>query len=161
VADEDAASWGDDGILTASEVAQIDLRETELVVLSACETGLGAVAGGEGILGLQRAFQLAGAKTVVASLWQVSDEATLALMVEFYRNLWERRLGRLEALREAQLAMLRGQLYQPSAEDPTIGHASRTALSTVGGRPERPVAALLGRLLAERRVAVAFVRPRS
>jgi CHAT domain-containing protein/tetratricopeptide (TPR) repeat protein len=113
---DDMAIWGDDGILTAAEVAQIDLRDTELVVLSACETGLGEVAGGEGILGLQRAFQLAGAKTVIASLWQVSDEATLALMAEFYRNLWQRRLGKREALRQAQLAVLRGELDTASVE---------------------------------------------
>jgi CHAT domain-containing protein len=77
------------------------------VVLSACETGLGQVAGGEGLLGLQRAFQSAGAHSVVASLWRVPDDATRALMVEFYQNLWQKKLGKLEALRQAQLTMLR------------------------------------------------------
>jgi CHAT domain-containing protein/Tfp pilus assembly protein PilF len=98
----------DDGILTALEVAELDLSGVELAVLSACETGLGQVAGGEGLLGLQRAFQVAGARTVLASLWAVDDDATRALMVRFYENLWQKGLPKLEALRQAQLATLRG-----------------------------------------------------
>jgi CHAT domain-containing protein/Tfp pilus assembly protein PilF len=97
----------DDGILTALEVAELDLGEVELAVLSACETGLGQAAGGEGLLGLQRAFQIAGARSVVASLWSVDDEATRKLMVRFYENLWEKQLPKLEALREAQLWLLK------------------------------------------------------
>jgi CHAT domain-containing protein/Tfp pilus assembly protein PilF len=97
----------DDGILTAMEVETIDLARTELVVLSACETGLGKTAGGEGILGLQRAFQVAGAGSVVASLWSVDDDATRLLMTRFYDNLWTRKMPRAEALREAQLFLLR------------------------------------------------------
>jgi CHAT domain-containing protein len=97
----------EDGILTALEVAELDLGGVELATLSACETGLGAVAGGEGVLGLQRAFQAAGARTVVASLWSVDDEATRKLMVEFYDNLWQKNLPKLEALQQAQLWMLR------------------------------------------------------
>ena len=93
----------DDGILTALEVGSLDLRHVDLVTLSACETGLGETAGGEGVLGLQRAFQIAGARTTITSLWKVNDDATRALMTEFYRNLWEKRLPRIEALPAANL----------------------------------------------------------
>ncbi len=96
----------DDGIMTADEIAYMQLENVELAVLSACETGLGETAGGEGILGLQRAFQVAGARTTVTSLWQVDDAATQALMIEFYRNLFERKLSKLESLRQAQLWLL-------------------------------------------------------
>lgn len=101
----------DDGILTALEAAALDLSGTDMVVLSACETGLGTSAGGEGLLSLQRAFQVAGVKSTVTSLWKVDDAATQSLMVEFYRNLWEKRLGKLAALRQAQLAMI--EHYDP------------------------------------------------
>jgi CHAT domain-containing protein len=95
------------GVLTAEEVTTLDLRGCELVVLSACQTGLGRVAGGEGVLGLQRALHLAGARNVVTSLWNVSDPATSVLMEEFYRRLWSKeKLSRLEALRQAQLFVL-------------------------------------------------------
>ncbi len=97
----------DDGILTALEVSALDLSQVDTVVLSACETGLGQVAGGEGLLGLQRAFQVAGAKTTVASLWKVPDRATATLMQRFYENLCDKKMGKLEALREAQIWMLR------------------------------------------------------
>jgi CHAT domain-containing protein/tetratricopeptide (TPR) repeat protein len=96
----------DDGILTAAEVDVLPLYGVDLVVLSACETGLGPVAGGEGVLGLQRAFQLSGARTTVATLWKVNDVATRRLMERVYRNRWEHRMGKLDALREAQLWLL-------------------------------------------------------
>jgi CHAT domain-containing protein/Tfp pilus assembly protein PilF len=95
------------GLLTAEEVADLDLRSCELAVLSACETGLGKLAGGEGVLGLQRAFQAAGARTLVTSLWSVDDAATALLMQRFYENLFSgKKLGKLEALRQAQRWLL-------------------------------------------------------
>ncbi len=96
-----AASGMDDGILTAEEIGAQNLDGVQMVMLSACETGLGRAVGGEGLLGLQRSFQAAGARTVVASLWKVPDEATRDLMEHFYENHWEKNMGVLPALRGA------------------------------------------------------------
>lgn len=94
----------EDGILTAEDVSGMDLLDTALVVLSACETGLGEVQVGEGVFGLRRAFVLAGAKTLVMSLWKVPDQQTQELMEDFYRRILEGQ-PRAEALRQAQLVM--------------------------------------------------------
>lgn len=94
----------EDGILTAEDVSGLDLLDTELVVLSACETGLGEVHTAEGVFGLRRSFVLAGAKTLVMSLWKVPDKQTQELMEKFYRRVLEGR-SRTDALREAQLEM--------------------------------------------------------
>jgi CHAT domain-containing protein len=102
------ANESPEGLLSAEEVAGLDLRGCELAVLSACDTGLGKVAGGQGVLGLQRAFQAAGARATLTSLWSVSDAATSVLMEEFYKNLWQKKLTKLEALRQAQLTVLKG-----------------------------------------------------
>jgi CHAT domain-containing protein len=116
--------------LTAFEASELDLRRVDLAVLSACETGLGQVERGEGMLGLQRAFQLAGARTAVTSLWKVPDGATRALIARFHENLWQgrqgKRMGKLEALREAQQwfikeaavnpDLIRGRLVRPSVD---------------------------------------------
>ena len=102
-----SASDSKPGFLTAEEIGSLDLRRTDLVVLSACETGIGCTAGGDGVLGLTRAFLTAGARSVVSSLWKVDDAATSLLMREFYSNLWERGMTKSESLRQAQLTVLR------------------------------------------------------
>ena len=91
----------EDGILTAQEISMLDLRGLDLVVLSACQTGLGDIISGEGVFGLQRGFKKAGANTILMSLDKVDDEATRILMVEFYRNLMNGKTKR-ESLQEAQ-----------------------------------------------------------
>lgn len=77
----------EDGVLTAAEVAHIDLRESKLVVLSACETGLGDIKDSEGVYGLQRSFKMAGVEYIIMSLWQVPDKETKEFMILFYKNL--------------------------------------------------------------------------
>jgi CHAT domain-containing protein len=94
----------EDGILTAEDVSGLDLLSTELVVLSACETGLGEIHAGEGVFGLRRSFVVAGAKTLVMSLWKVPEEETQELMEDFYRLVMKGQPV-AEALREAQLAI--------------------------------------------------------
>jgi CHAT domain-containing protein/tetratricopeptide (TPR) repeat protein len=96
----------DDGILQVTEIMKLKL-DADLVTLSACRTGLGRIVRGEGVLGLTRAFMYAGARTVVASLWNVNDSATAELMKVFYQNL-KRGLTKDEALRQAKIQMLKG-----------------------------------------------------
>lgn len=96
----------EDGILTSMEAAGLNLWGTKLVVLSACETGVGKVKNGEGVYGLRRAFLLAGTESLVMSLWEVSDQATHEMMSAYYSGL-KKGLGRGEALRQAQLSMLK------------------------------------------------------
>ena len=106
---------GEDGVLTAMEVAGLDLRGTKLVVLSACETAVGDVKTGEGVYGLRRALTLAGSETQVMSLWKVSDVGTRDLMTAYYIRL-QKGEGRTEALRQVQLAMLQGQLKAAASD---------------------------------------------
>ena len=94
-----------DGVLTAMEVLSLDLTGTQLVVLSACETGLGEIHEGEGVYGLRRSFQEAGVKNVINSFWEVSDAGTQLLMTKFYDKLLAGMPAR-EAMREARLEML-------------------------------------------------------
>jgi CHAT domain-containing protein/Tfp pilus assembly protein PilF len=94
-----------EGILTALEASNLDLWGTKLVTLSACDTGVGEIKNGEGVYGLRRAFFLAGAETLVMSLWPVSDYVTRELMTEYYAGL-KQGLGRGDALRKSKLTML-------------------------------------------------------
>jgi CHAT domain-containing protein len=104
-----AAATGDeeDGILTAEEVASLDLSGVEWAVLSACDTGLGEIKAGEGVFGLRRAFQIAGAHTVIMSLWQVEDRAAMTWMRALYEGRLARKLDTAAAVREASLSVLR------------------------------------------------------
>ncbi|MBI3268179.1 MAG: CHAT domain-containing protein [Planctomycetes bacterium] len=111
---------GEDGRLTAEEAQGLDLSGVDLLVLSACETGRGELAAGEGVLGLSRALSVAGARAFVLSLWRVPDAETRELMDAFYEGLWgETPLPPEEALRRAQLRLLArdraGGAFRPSS----------------------------------------------
>lgn len=162
----------EDGLLTAEDVSGLDLLATEMVVLSACETGLGEVRVGEGVFGLRRAFVLAGARTLVMSLWKVPDHATRLLMKAFYGHLKEG-LPRAEALRQAQLDV--AETYPPPrfwgaficqgdpgplAFTPNSSVAGSAARTTAGrhhprARQDRPVSAKLPRRIAPPQVPMA------
>ncbi|MCI1265473.1 MAG: tetratricopeptide repeat protein [Saprospiraceae bacterium] len=92
----------EDGILTAYEISQMNLSNTELIVLSACETGLGDIQGNEGVYGLQRAFKIAGVKYLIMSLWQVPDKQTSLLMTTFYKKWLEDKMTIPDAFHAAQ-----------------------------------------------------------
>lgn len=106
-----------DGILTEEEILDLDLGAAEWVVLSACDTGLGRLRPGEGVDGMLRAFQVAGAKTIIVSLWSVRDQAARAWMRELYQARFERRLSTVEAMRQAALHRLRS-LRQQGEDNP-------------------------------------------
>lgn len=104
---ETASDRAHDGILNAEEVRSLNLWGTQLVVLSACDTGTGAVTAGQGVYGLRRAFLVAGAETLVTSLWPVADKDTSELMITYYRNLVEGKKPRVAAMEEAMQVMKR------------------------------------------------------
>ena len=101
----------DNGVLTSLEARELNLTETELVVLSACETGVGDFVSGEGIYGLQRSILEAGAENVIMSLWKVDDEATQMLMTTFYTNWIERGMTKRESLKQAQITIKNTEGY--------------------------------------------------
>jgi CHAT domain-containing protein len=93
------------GLLTADELSTLDLSSCELAVLSACDTNVGERRAGQGVASLQRALQMAGARSAITSLWKVPDEATKELMVDFYRRLWVEKKPKWQALWEAKKAL--------------------------------------------------------
>jgi CHAT domain-containing protein/tetratricopeptide (TPR) repeat protein len=113
-----AASGEDDGILTAEEVAALNLGGVEWAVLSACDTGLGEVKAGEGVFGLRRAFQIAGARTVIMSLWSVDDDATRLWMRTLYEGRLQKHLSTADAIHQANLSMLRARRARGESTHP-------------------------------------------
>jgi CHAT domain-containing protein len=124
-----------DSLVTALELAGIDLLGTELVVLSACDTGRGDVKLGQGVYGLRRALVIAGAETVVVSLWRVDDETTRSMMESYYRNLLAGQ-GRTAALRKAMLS-LRDQHPHPHFWAPFIAIGRDAPLQALAVEPAR------------------------
>ena len=97
---------GEDGLLVALEISNLKLTNTDLIVLSACDTGLGNVPRSQGVVGLRRAFQEAGARSIVMSLWEVPDKETKDLMVQFYQKLYNGK-SKIESIHEASLDVMR------------------------------------------------------
>lgn len=106
IAQNQSIEGEEDGVLFPYEIMQMNLQNTKMVVLSACETGIGEIVNGEGIYGLQRAFKFAGAESIVMSLWNVNDNSTKDLMIEMYKQILIHKDPE-SALRKAQLKMLK------------------------------------------------------
>jgi CHAT domain-containing protein len=106
------AAGQDDGILTAEEIASLNLDGVHWAVLSACETGLGEYRANEGMMGFRRAFLIAGARTTIMSLWRVDDRTTARWMRTLYENRWQRGYDTAQSMRESSLAELRARRSQ-------------------------------------------------
>ena len=102
----------ENGVLTSFEARELDLSNTELVVLSACETGVGEYVSGEGVYGLQRSILEAGSENIIMSLWKVDDEATRILMTTFYLNWIEKGMTIRESLKHAQISLMQNPKYK-------------------------------------------------
>lgn len=113
-----AALDQDEGILTADEIARLNLQGTEWAVLSACDTGLGEIKAGEGVFGLRRAFQIAGARTVIMSLWPVEDESTRDWMRALYEGRLQKQLDTAAAVRDAGLSVMRARRAKAKSTHP-------------------------------------------
>jgi CHAT domain-containing protein/tetratricopeptide (TPR) repeat protein len=113
-----AAPGEDDGILTAEEVAALNLGGVEWAVLSACDTGLGEVKAGEGVFGLRRAFQIAGVRTVIMSLWSVDDQATRLWMRALYEGRLQKHLSTADAMHQASLSVLKSRRARGESTHP-------------------------------------------
>jgi CHAT domain-containing protein len=124
------AAEPDDQKLTADELGQLDMRGVDLVVLSACSSGIGHISSGQGVVGLVGALDRAGARSVACSLWKVDDSATAALMGSFYRHLWGKTkgVGPASALRSAQVELIR-------REPRTFSHPRFWAAFVISGDP--------------------------
>jgi tetratricopeptide (TPR) repeat protein len=125
----------DRGILNGLNFVDLPLENLRLCVLSACETGLGELTEAEGVLGLQRSFHAAGCPNVIGSLWTVNDEATAALMTQFYHELRKNKRSPVEALREAQLTLYRHPELIPKLAEGTRGKINPGDPVTIGSKP--------------------------
>ena len=105
-----------DQYLTAAEISETDLSRTTLVMMSACESGLGKPRAGQGVQGMLGSFHAAGASRVVGTLWSIDDEATVTMVKRFYHRLWKEQLPPADALRAAQLEMIHMPGDQPGAD---------------------------------------------
>ena len=108
----------DDGILTAEEVAGLNLQGTEWAVLSACDSGVGEIKDGEGVFGLRRAFQIAGARTIIMSLWSVEDRSTRLWMRALYEGRFQQHLDTADAMRAASLRVLQSRRAMAQSTHP-------------------------------------------
>lgn len=109
-----------DGLFTSNKVLGMNLRGTEMVVLSACQTGLGEIRTGEGVYGLRRAFTQSGADSIVMSMWPVPDLETKELMIDFYKNIFDQKMKRCQALRQAILTVKKNVKKRYGVDNPVF-----------------------------------------